>query len=70
MRVEPIRRDRAVDAAYPGQWVAVKGRAVVAHSQHPRDLVRQMRDLGEATKGAIVQRIPVPGEPLDCGFMG
>jgi len=68
-RVEPVRRNQELDAAYLGQWVAVKDGSVVAHSQHPSGLVNQLRGLGDEAKGAVVQRIPVPGEPLYLGYM-
>jgi len=66
-RIEPARRPEALDA-YAGQWVALKDGEVIAHSPDPRSVVREMRRMGQAAEGAVLQRAPEPSEALAVGL--
>ncbi len=66
-RITPVRRSSVLDE-YAGQWVAVKDGRVIAHSYNSREVVRQMRRLGEAAEGAVLQRAPEPTEALAVGL--
>lgn len=66
-RIEPVRRSTILDV-YAGQWVAVKDGRVIAHGFSPRDVVVQMRQMGRAAQGAVLQRSPEPTEALAVGL--
>jgi Family of unknown function (DUF5678) len=66
-RIEPARRPAALDD-YAGQWVALKDGEVIAHSPDPRSVVREMRRMGQAAEGAVLQRAPEPSEALAVGL--
>jgi uncharacterized protein DUF5678 len=66
-RIEPVRRSSTLDA-FAGQWVAVKDGRVIAHGFNSRDVVRQMRQMGRAAEGAVLQRAPKPDEALAVGL--
>jgi len=66
-RVDPIPRAQALDK-HAGEWVAIKDGQVIAHSPSSREVVRQMRGLGTAAEGAILQRAATPTEALAVGL--
>jgi Family of unknown function (DUF5678) len=66
-RIQPVRRSSVLDE-YAGQWVAVKDGQVIAHGRNSRDVVRQMRQMGPAAEGAVLQRAPEPTEALAVGL--
>jgi hypothetical protein len=65
--IQPARRPSALEA-YAGQWVAVKDGVVIAHAPNSRDVVRQMRLMGPAAEGAVLQRAAQPDEALAVGL--
>jgi Family of unknown function (DUF5678) len=54
-KTTPIPRLDVLDD-YAGEWVAVKDGKVIAHSPSSREVVRQMRKLGQKAQGAVLQR--------------
>ena len=66
-RIEPVRRPGVLDE-YAGQWVAIKDGQVIAHSTDPRDVVGEMRRLGAASEGAVLQRAPEVSDALAVGL--
>jgi hypothetical protein len=66
-RIEPVRRSAALDT-FAGQWVAVKDGRVIVHGFNSRDVVAQMRQMGPAAHGAVLQRAPKPTEALAVGL--
>jgi len=66
-RLEPVRRPSVLDE-YAGEWVAIKDGRVIAHSPSSRQVVRQMRKLGPAAEGAVLQRSATPTEALAVGL--
>jgi Family of unknown function (DUF5678) len=66
-RIEPVPRSSTLDA-FAGQWVAVKDGRVIAHGYNSRDVVRQMRQMGRAAHGAVLQRAPKPTDALAVGL--
>lgn len=67
-RIEPVRGRPVTLDEYAGQWVAVKDGEVIAHSPDPRSVVREMRRMGQAAEGAVLQRAPEPSEALAVGL--
>jgi hypothetical protein len=65
--IDPVRRLAVLDE-YAGEWVAIKDDNVIAHSSDPREVVRQMRRLGAAAQGAVLQRASVATEALAVGM--
>jgi hypothetical protein len=66
-RMEPERRPALMDD-YAGQWVAIRDGQVIAHSVSSRDVVRQLRAMGPAAKGAVLQRAATESEALSVGL--
>lgn len=66
-RVDPVPRARVLDE-YAGEWVAIKDDKVIAHSPSSREVVRQMRVLGEEADGAVLQRAATPTEAVAVGL--
>ena len=66
-RIKPVRRPSVLDE-YAGQWVALKDGRVIAHGDNSRDVVRQMRQMGQTAEGAVLQRAPEPTEALAVGL--
>ena len=65
--IDPIRREPVLDR-YAGEWVALKDNEVIAHARDAREVVRQMRALGDAAHGAVLQRASVASEALAVGM--
>lgn len=66
-RIQPVRRPSVLDD-YAGLWVAVKDGRVIAHGHDSRHVVREMRRMGRAAEGAVLQRSPEPTEALAVGL--
>ena len=66
-KVNPVPRDEALDA-YAGEWVALKDGVVIAHGPSSRDVVRQLKNMGPAGKGAVLHRAATRDEPLSVGL--
>jgi Family of unknown function (DUF5678) len=66
-QIQPIPRDRALDS-YAGEWVALKDGVVIAHAASSRDVVRQLKAMGPAGKGAVLHRAATEDEPLSVGL--
>jgi uncharacterized cupin superfamily protein len=66
-KVDPIPRDRALDA-YAGQWVALKDGVVIAHAASSRDVVRELKRMGPGGEGAVLHRAATEDEPLSVGL--
>lgn len=65
-RMEPERRLDVLDG-WTGMWVAVKDGEVVAAAYNSRDLVPQVRKLGERGHGAVAQYVPPRTEDIIIG---
>lgn len=66
-RIRPAKRPAALDE-YAGQWVALKDGRVIAHSPDPRTVVHEMRRMGRAAEGAVLQRASKPTDSLAVGL--
>jgi Ni/Co efflux regulator RcnB len=66
-RIQPAKRPAALDD-YAGQWVALKDGRVIAHSPDARTVVREMRRMGRAAEGAVLQRASRPADALAVGL--
>lgn len=45
-------------AAFPGEWVCIVARRVVAHAGSPEEAVRLLGESGEPRGGALLQHLP------------
>jgi hypothetical protein len=63
----PVPRLRELDD-YEGQWVAVKGGRIVASAATSRDLVLRLRELGDASVGAVIQHVLPPSDAALVGL--
>jgi hypothetical protein len=64
--MEPERRLPELDG-YIGMWVAVKDEHVIAAAPTSRGLIPQLRDLGEAGRGAVAQYVTPPTDTVTIG---
>jgi hypothetical protein len=65
-RVEPERALPELER-WTGMWVAVKDGKVVAAAYNSRDLVPEVRKLGEAGRGAVAQFVPPHTDEIVIG---
>jgi len=65
--VEPVPRPAVLDE-YQGEWVAVLDGQVVAHSISSREVVRQLKRLGESAEDAVLMRSAAPTDALAVGL--
>jgi hypothetical protein len=65
-RIPPVRHLPELDK-YEGKWVAVKDGAVVASAQTSRELVAELRRIGDAAEGAVAQFVPGPRQSFMVG---
>jgi uncharacterized protein DUF5678 len=64
--VEPERALPGLER-WAGMWVAVKDDKVVAAANNSRDLVPEVRKLGEAGRGAVAQFVPPRSDEIVIG---
>jgi hypothetical protein len=64
--IEPERLLAGLEE-YEGLWVAVKDRKVIAAADNSRDLVANVRQLGDAGKDAVAQFVPRYSEEVVIG---
>jgi hypothetical protein len=64
--VERERRPPDLDK-WAGKWVAIKDGKVIAAAHNSRDLVPQVKAMGEAGKGAVAQFVPPPSDTIVIG---
>ena len=65
-RVEPVRRDPALDH-WVGMWIAVKDGEVVAAAHNSHELVRMVIEMGPRGAGAVAQFVPQPDDRIVIG---
>ena len=66
-RVNSVPRPQVLDE-YPGEWVALLGDNVVAHSISSREVVRQLKRMGPAGEDAVLMRSAAPTDALAVGL--
>ena len=64
--VELERRPEGIDR-WAGMWVAVKDGKVIAAAHNSRDLVPEVRSMGEAGRGAVAQFVPHRSDDIMIG---
>jgi len=57
----PIRRPQDLDQ-FVGEWVAIKDGQVIARAASSRQLVYEVRRLGNRGRGAVAQYVAPPGD--------
>jgi hypothetical protein len=65
-RVKPERALPGLER-WAGMWVAVKDGKVIAAAYNSRDLVPEVRKLGEAGHGAVAQFVPPHTDEIVIG---
>ncbi|HVU71441.1 MAG TPA: DUF5678 domain-containing protein [Mycobacteriales bacterium] len=65
-KMQPERRLPDLDQ-WVGCWVAIKDGKVVAAAHNSRDLVPELRKLGDAGRGAVAQYVTPPSETIMIG---